>query len=293
MRFLAGAAARIVTLGRAIKFSHSLFALPFALSSAAIAAREGSRPAQWLWILVAMVGARSAAMGFNRLADHELDGRNPRTASRELPRGALTRGQVWLLVISASLAFVVAAGMLNTLCLLLSPVALAVVLGYSYTKRTTSLSHVVLGLALAIAPVGAWLAIRGAFAPTPLLIAAAVVAWVAGFDVIYACQDVEFDRAHGLYSVPARLGIGPALGVARGLHVAAVTALGAVPLTAALHPVYFVGLGLVAALLVYEHTLVRADDLSRLDAAFFTMNGWVSVVFLATTLAAVWLGGRA
>lgn len=293
MRLLAGWAARVVTLGRAIKLPHSLFALPFALSSAAIAARQGSRPAQWVWILVAMVGARSAAMGFNRLIDHELDARNPRTASRELPSGALTRGQMWLLVIVASSAFVVAAGMLNTLCLLLSPVALAVVLGYSYTKRHTSLSHVVLGLALAIAPVGAWIAIRGAFALTPLLIAAAVVAWVAGFDVIYACQDVEFDRAEGLFSVPARLGIGRALGLARGLHVAAVAALAALPLTTPLHPAYFVGLAVVGALLAYEHALVRADDLSRLDAAFFTMNGWVSVVFLVTTLAALWLGGRA
>lgn len=278
---------RAVTYGRMIKFSHSVFALPFALASAALAAREGFRWTQVLWIVVAMVGARSAAMGFNRLADHEIDARNPRTAGRELPRGVMGRGEVWTLVIVSAAALVVAAALLNPLCLMLSPVALAIIFGYSYTKRFTALSHVILGLSLAIAPVGAWLAIRGAFSPVPLVLGLAVVAWVAGFDVIYSCQDVEFDRASGLHSLPARLGVRGALRLARALHVAAVVLLASVHVVAGLHPVYLAGVAVIAGLLGYEHSLVHADDLSRVDAAFFTMNGWVSVLYLAVTLAAV------
>ena len=278
---------RAVLYGRMIKIAHSVFALPFALASAALAAREGFRWPQVLWIVVAMVGARSAAMGFNRLADHALDAKNPRTASRELPAGVLGRGEVWALVLLSAAALVLAAAMLNPLCLALSPVALAIVFGYSYTKRFTPLSHLVLGLALAVAPVGAWLAIRGAFSPIPVLIGFAVLFWVAGFDVIYACQDVDFDRAAGLHSLPARLGLARALGLARGFHVAAVALLAAVYAPAGLHPLYLGGLAAIAAILAYEHTLVRADDLSRVDAAFFTMNGWVSVLYLAVTLAAI------
>ena len=235
---------------------------------------------------MAMVGARSAAMGFNRLADHEIDARNPRTAGRELPRGVLRRGEVWTFVILSAAALVGAAAMLNPLCLMLSPVALAIVFGYSYTKRFTALSHVFLGLALAIAPLGAWLAIRGELAAAPVVLGLAVLCWVAGFDTIYACQDVAFDRASGLHSLPARLGVARALTAARVLHGAAVALLAAVYALVPLHPVYLVGVAGVAALLVYEHSLVRADDLSRVDAAFFAVNGWISVGYLAATITA-------
>ncbi len=277
---------RALLFGRMIKFSHSVFALPFALASAALAADQGTRWRDVVWIVVAMVGARSAAMGFNRLADHEIDARNPRTAGRELPRGVLRRGEVWAFVALSAAALVLAAAMLNPLCLLLSPVALAIVFGYSYTKRFTALSHVVLGLGLALAPVGAWLALRGAFAPAPLVLGLAVLCWVAGFDTIYACQDVAFDRASGLFSLPARVGVGRALVAARGLHVLAVVLLALVYRLVPLHPVYLAGVAGVAALLVYEHSLVRADDLSRIDAAFFAVNGWISLGYLAVTLAA-------
>lgn len=280
---------RAVLYARMIKLSHSVFALPFALAAAVLAAAEGARTAQILWIVVAMIGARSAAMGFNRLADQAIDARNPRTAARELPRGVLGRGEVWAFVILSSAVFVFAAAMLNPLCLALSPVALAIILGYSYTKRFTAFSHVVLGLALGIAPIGAWLAIRGRFDVVPFVLALAVIAWVAGFDTIYACQDVDFDRREGLRSLPARLGVAAALRIARALHVACVLLLGAVYVLAPLHPVYLLGLCGVAALLAYEHSLVRADDLSRVDAAFFAVNGWVSLGYLAATAAARWL----
>ncbi|HET8645788.1 MAG TPA: UbiA-like polyprenyltransferase [Vicinamibacteria bacterium] len=273
--------------GRMIKFSHSVFALPFALSSFAIATGGRLPGRTLLWVLVAMVGARSAAMGFNRLADQRYDALNPRTAGRELPRGLLSRGQVWAFVLVSAAALVLAAAMLNPLCLALSPVALAIVFGYSYTKRFTSLSHAVLGLGLAVAPVGAWLAVRGEFSPVPLALALAVLCWVAGFDVIYSCQDVEFDRAQGLFSLPARLGVARALVAARVLHVAAVLFLLSLYWLAPLHPVYLAGVAGVAVLFVYEHSLVRAHDLSRVDAAFFTVNGFISLGYLAVTLAAV------
>jgi 4-hydroxybenzoate polyprenyltransferase len=272
-----------------IRFTHSVFALPFALASFAIAS-EARMPWRVLfWVLVAMVGARSAAMGFNRLADHRIDTLNPRTAARELPRGLLSRAQVWAFVLISSAALVLAAAMLNPLCLALSPVALLIVFGYSFTKRFTPLSHVALGLGLAVAPVGAWLAVRGELAAVPVALAAAVVCWVAGFDVIYACQDVDFDRAHGLHSLPARLGVARALMAARGLHVLAVAFLLSVWWLAPLHPVYLLGVGAVALLFVYEHSLVHATDLSRVDAAFFTVNGWISVGYLAVAVAAVLL----
>ena len=281
---------RIALYGRMVKFSHSVFALPFALASAALASAGGGlAPATLAWIVVAMVGARSAAMGFNRLADHAIDAQNPRTARRELPLGRLTRSEVWLFVAVSAAALVLAAWRLNPLCLALSPVALAVILGYSYTKRFTSLSHVVLGLALAIAPVGAWIAVRGRFDLPPILLGVAVVGWVAGFDIIYACQDVEFDRGAGLHSIPARLGVGRALRVARGLHVVAVVALALVPVAAPLHALYLVGVFLVAVLLGYEHSLVSEGDLSRVDAAFFTVNGWIGVLYLGFVLLARWL----
>ncbi len=276
---------RAVLYGRMVKLSHSVFALPFALASAALAAT--SFPWRELpWIVVAMVGARSAAMGFNRLADQRFDAANPRTAVRELPKGLLSRAEVWVFVLLSAGALVLAAAMLNPLCLALSPLALAIVFGYSYTKRFTALAHVFLGLGLGVAPVGAWLAIRGAFALPPIVLAFGVLCWVAGFDIIYACQDVEFDRAAGLHSIPARLGISRALAVSRVLHVLAVGFLAALYALAPLHPVYLAGVAFVAVLLAYEHSLVRADDLSRVDAAFFAVNGWVSVGYLAFTLAA-------
>jgi len=281
---------RVVAFLRMIKFSHSIFALPFALTSLTLAVLPGGlRPAQLGWILLAMVGARSAAMGFNRLADHALDASNPRTAARELPRGVLTRAQVWAFVLLAVAAFVFAASQLNPLCLLLAPVALLIVLGYSYTKRFTALAHLVLGLALGIAPVGAWLAVRGAFAVEPLVLGLAVTCWVAGFDIIYACQDVDFDRQAGLRSIPARLGVARALGVARGLHLVTVAFLAWLYVLTPLHAFYLGGVALVAGLLAYEHTLVRASDLSRVNAAFFTVNGWIGVCYFATTaLARLW-----
>jgi 4-hydroxybenzoate polyprenyltransferase len=283
MNALAG---RALLYGRMIKFSHSVFALPFALASAALAADENTRWTHLAWIVVAMVGARSAAMGFNRLADHEIDARNPRTAGRELPRGVLRRGEVWGFVALSAGALVLAAAMLNPLCLLLSPLALAIVFGYSYTKRVTALSHLVLGTGLALAPVGAWLALRGGFAAAPVVLGLAVLCWVAGFDTIYACQDAAFDRASGLHSLPARLGVARALAIARALHVLAVVLLVLVYRLTPLHPLYLVGVAGVAALLVYEHSLVRADDLSRVDAAFFAVNGWISAGYLLSTLAA-------
>jgi 4-hydroxybenzoate polyprenyltransferase len=279
--------ARAATYGRMIKLSHSVFALPFALASAALAARGAPSPRQLLWILVAMVGARSAAMGFNRLADHELDARNPRTAGRELPSGKLTRREVWAFVALSAAALVAAAAMLNPLCLALSPVALVIVFGYSYTKRFTAFSHAFLGLALAIAPVGAWLAVRGSLAWPPVVLGLAVLFWVAGFDTIYACQDAAHDRTVGLRSLPARWGIRRALLAARAFHGAAVLLLAALYTLAPLHPIYLAGVAAVAGMLVFEHSLVRADDLSRVDAAFFTVNGWISIGYFACTLAAI------
>lgn len=281
----------VVVYGRMIRFSHSVFALPFALASAAIAASggHGMTLRQLFWILVAMVGARSAAMGFNRLADHALDAENPRTATRELPTGRLSRAEVWAFVVASAGALVLAAAMLNPLCLALSPVALAIVLGYSYTKRFTAASHLFLGLGLAVAPVGAWLAIRGRFDAPPLVLAMAVVCWVAGFDIIYSCQDVEHDRRVGLSSIPARLGTAGGLRVSRGVHALAVLALVALYPLAPLHPLYLGGVAAVAGLLAYEQSLVSADDLSRVDAAFFLVNGWVSVGYLGVTLLALWL----
>jgi 4-hydroxybenzoate polyprenyltransferase len=277
---------RIGLYGRMIKFSHSVFALPFAFSSAVLAAGSGISWRQLAWILVAMVGARSAAMGFNRLADQNLDARNPRTAGRELPRGVLSRGEVWLFVIASAATLVVAAAMLNPLCLVLSPVALLVIFGYSYTKRFTALSHLFLGLALALAPMGAWLAIRGRVEAPPVVLGLAVLFWVAGFDTIYACQDEAFDRAEGLHSLPARLGTRRALILARLFHVVAVALLSGLYALVPMHPLYLGGVSAVAALLVYEHSLVRADDLSRIDAAFFTVNGWISLGYFVVTLAA-------
>lgn len=292
---MAGTEAKRSPVGRAwerlriilemIKFEHTLFALPFALMSALLAA-DGLPPGRVLfWILVAMVGVRSSGMAFNRLVDHALDARNPRTAVRALPAGQLSRAQVWSFVAATTALFLLAAAQLNPLTLLLSPVALAVVWGYSFTKRFSPFCHLVLGLALGIAPSGAWIAVRGTLDPPPMLLTTAVLLWVGGFDVIYACQDVEFDRREGLRSIPERLGIAGALRLSSAMHAAAVTLLLALPLLAPLGAVYYAGVAAVAALLVYEHGLVKPDDLSRVDAAFFTVNGGVSLgLFLFTAV---------
>jgi 4-hydroxybenzoate polyprenyltransferase len=273
-----------------IRFSHSIFALPFALAAFVLAARrQGFDLEKLIWILAAMVGARSAAMGFNRWIDAEIDARNPRTASREIPRGALSKGQVLAFVAASIAVFVFAAWRLNPLCLALSPVALAIVCGYSYTKRFTMLSHFVLGLSLAIAPVGAWLAVRGQFELTPIPIGIAVLLWVGGFDILYSCQDFDFDRRTGLHSIPVRFGIPTALALARAVHLLAIVFLLTVAAVEPLHWTYFGGLLLIAALFVYEHSLVRVDDLSRIDAAFFTVNGWIGVLYLLTVLIASFL----
>jgi 4-hydroxybenzoate polyprenyltransferase len=266
-----------------IKIEHTLFALPFALLGAVLAARGVPSLWQLLWITVAMVGARSTAMAFNRLADQTFDAANPRTRMRALPAGQLSRKFVWLFTATAAALFFLAAAMLNRLTLLLSPVALASVLLYSYTKRFTALSHLVLGWCLCIAPTGAWIAVRGALdSPVPLLLSLTVLLWTAGFDVLYACQDYDFDRQAGLRSMPARLGIARALWVARLLHAGAFSALVGLYLLTHLGALALVGVVLTAALLVYQHRLVRADDLSRLNAAFFTTNAFVSVLLFVT-----------
>ncbi len=274
---------------RMIKIEHTIFALPFALISMLVAAGGWPSWRIFLWIVVAMIGARSAAMAFNRLVDHHLDERNPRTAARELPRGELRRAPVWIFTGAMSLLLVVAAWQLNPLCLKLSPAALAVVLFYSLTKRFTVLSHFFLGLALAIAPVGAWLAVRGGFDAFPLWLGAGVLFWVAGFDIIYGCQDTEFDRRAGLHSVSAALGDRAALGVARLCHAATVIFFAAAGFSQQLGWPWTVGVLTVAALLAYEHWLVRGGDLRRIDQAFFQVNSWVGLVFLAfAVLALLW-----
>jgi 4-hydroxybenzoate polyprenyltransferase len=277
-----------------IKFEHSVFALPFALTGALLAFRESGYavPGLWgklAWIVVAMVGARSAAMAFNRLVDTEIDGRNPRTRMRHLPAGHLSKGFAWAFVVGASAVFIAAAGMLNPLCLKLAPLALAIVFFYSFTKRFTSFSHLVLGFSLGIAPTAAWIAVRGSLDPRILWLTAAVTFWTAGFDVIYSCQDYEFDCEQRLFSIPRVLGISRALGVARLLHLLMVLSLAS--LAGSLHLGVLALLGIVAIvlLLVYEHSLVRANDLSRVDAAFFTMNGYVSVLFFLFWAADIFL----
>lgn len=273
-----------------IKIEHTLFALPFAFLGALLAARGLPTGWQILWIVVAMVGARSTAMAFNRLADRNIDARNPRTASRALPAGLLSVGFVWAFIIVSTALFLLAAAMLNRLTLILAPVALASVVLYSYTKRFTQFSHIVLGWCLSIAPTGAWIAVRGEFgSPVPLILSLVVLLWTAGFDILYACQDYDFDRREGLRSIPARVGIANALWIARGLHAAAFLALVWLYLITGLGPLAFVGVIATGALLVYQHRLVRADDLQRLNAAFFTTNAFVSVILLVTFGSAVFL----
>lgn len=262
-----------------IKWEHSIFALPFALCGAMLAA--GGLPSwhQFAWIVVAMISARSAAMAFNRLADASIDAANPRTATRALPVGQLTPAFVSTFVVVSCGIFILAAWQLNRLTLILSPVALSVILAYSYTKRFTRWSHLVLGFALGIAPAAAWIAVRGSLDPRILLLTAAVTFWVGGFDVIYSCQDHDYDRSHGLHSLPRFFGIRNSLIIARVFHLVMLGLLVAVIVSFGLGKLAMVGVMAVAALLLYEHSLVRHDDLSKLNAAFFTMNGIISVVF--------------
>jgi 4-hydroxybenzoate polyprenyltransferase len=269
---------KLMTTLEMIKIEHTLFALPFAFLGAFLAARGVPRLSQVGWILLAMVGARSAGMAFNRLTDLPFDARNPRTAGRALPQRQLSKGYVAAFIVVSAAVLVFAAGMLNPLALALSPAALAIVLGYSYMKRYTWGTHFFLGLALACAPVGAWIAIRGNLAAVPLLLGLAVLLWVAGFDIIYSCQDVQFDRGERLYSIPKRFGITGALWISGILHACMVLLLVIVFLGAGLGLLSLAGLGLVAILLLYEHSLVRPGDLSRVNAAFFTINGWISVL---------------
>jgi 4-hydroxybenzoate polyprenyltransferase len=262
-----------------IKWEHSVFALPFALCGAMLAANGLPAIHQLAWIIVAMVAARSAAMAFNRLADTSMDAANPRTRTRALPAKELTPQFVSSFVVVSCAIFVIAASQLNRLALLLSPMALAVVLLYSYTKRFTRWSHLVLGLALGIAPAAAWIAVRGTLDPRILLLTAAVTFWVGGFDVLYSCQDYDFDRRVGLHSVPRYCGIAGALWIARLFHLLMLLLLVALVFAFGLGKLAVAGIVVVALLLVYEHSLVSAEDLSRLNAAFFTMNGVISVLF--------------
>ena len=273
-----------------VRFGHSVFALPFALVGALLAAeRQPLTLARIGWIVAAMVTARTAAMGFNRLVDARYDALNPRTADRELPRGALSRADAIGLVAASSLAFVAVTTQLGWICLVLSPLALAIVFWYSLAKRFTTWTQMYLGLALAVAPVGGWLAAGGGAGWEPWLLALAVGTWVAGFDILYACQDLEFDRAQGLRSIPVRYGVARSLAIARWLHVGTVAAMAAVGLAAPLGGWYLAGVGGVAALLAWEQSLVRADDLSRVKRAF-DLNGYVGLFYLAATAGALHAG---
>jgi len=272
--------ATLRTAGELVRFSHTVFALPFALIAVLAAAGGLPRWDTMLWIVAAMIGGRTAAMAFNRLADHEVDAANPRTAARHLPAGRVSRRFAWVLVAAGSALLVLAAGQLNPLCLALSPLALAWVLAYSSTKRWTSLSHLWLGASLGLAPLGAWLAVRGSLAPPPLLLALAVTCWVAGFDVLYSLQDEEFDRRAGLKSLPARLGGARAIDVARVLHAGAAVAFAAFAVSVSAGPGLWFGVLAAAGLLVWQHSLVAPGRLERLDTAFFTANGALSVAML-------------
>lgn len=266
-----------------IKIEHTLFALPFAFLGAVLAANGLPSLKQIIWITAAMVGARSTAMAFNRIADREYDASNPRTANRALPAGLLSVGFVWVFTLISAALFFVAAAMLNRLTLALAPVALASVLLYSFSKRWTLLSHLLLGWCLSIAPTGAWIAVRGTLdSPVPLLLSLVVMLWTAGFDVLYACQDYDFDLKAGLHSIPRRFGIARSLLIARLFHIAAFAALVALYWITHLGVFALAGVVATAALLFYQHRLVKADDLSKLNAAFFTTNAFVSVILLVT-----------
>jgi 4-hydroxybenzoate polyprenyltransferase len=281
---------RFATYLSFVRFSHSVFALPFALTGALLAWRE--QPFSWAqvaWIVVCMVSARSAAMGFNRLVDARFDALNPRTAMRELPRGAMTHIEATIFVVLSSIVFVFASSRLSPLCLALSPLALIIVCWYSLAKRVTTYTQLFLGLALAVAPVGGWIAAGGRGGIEPWLLGLAIGLWVGGFDVLYACQDVEFDRGHGLRSIPARFGVARSIRLSRVMHVGAIVAMAALWKGANLPSLYLVGVAIVAVLLFYEQSLVSDTDLSQVKKAF-DLNGWVGIVYFATTALALYVG---
>ena len=280
---------KIATYFSFVRFSHSVFALPFALTGALLAWRD--RPFAWAqvgWIVVCMVSARSAAMGFNRLVDARWDALNPRTSMRELPRGAMTQREAALFVVIASAVFIFGASRLNTLCFALAPVALVIVFWYSLAKRFTTYTQMFLGLAMAVAPVGGWIAAGGRSGAEPWLLGLAIGLWVGGFDILYACQDVEFDRSHGLRSIPVRFGVSRSIVLSRVMHVATVIVMAALWRVASLPLLYLAGVGFVAVLLAYEQSLVNDRDLSQVKKAF-DLNGYVGIVYFAATALALYI----
>jgi 4-hydroxybenzoate polyprenyltransferase len=280
---------RVATYLSFVRFGHSVFALPFALTGALLAWR--TQPFSWVqvaWIVVCMVSARSAAMGFNRLVDARHDALNPRTAMREIPRGAMTTGEARTFVIVASVVFVYAAARLSTLCFVLSPVALAIVFWYSLAKRYTAYTQLFLGLSMAVAPVGGWIAAGGRGGAEPWLLGLAIGLWVGGFDILYACQDVEFDRSHGLRSIPTRFGIARSIALSRLMHVATIVCMALLWRVAGLPLLYLAGVAFVAILLAYEQSLVSRDDLSQVKKAF-DLNGWVGIVYFLSTAVSLYL----
>lgn len=268
-----------------IKFTHTIFALPFAFTGALLAAGGFPSLRQTIWIILAMVGARTAAMAMNRLIDAEIDARNPRTAVRAIPAGLIGKGLTFIFIIASVALLLFSAYMLNPLCLTLSPIALFFLLLYSYCKRFTSLAHVVLGICLAAAPIGAWVAIRGTIDPPALVLGSVVLFWVAGFDILYALQDLEFDRKAGLHSIPVLLGVKGSLWAARIFHVIMIGLLVTLYNLMALGPIFLSGIVVTTAMLLYEHRLLKDGDLTKLDAAFFNMNGYISVAIVLFTAA--------
>ena len=272
-----------------IKFEHTIFALPFAIMSAFLASEGLPSRSDLFWIVLAMVGARSCAMAFNRLADAEIDNRNPRTQTRAIPSGLLKKDDVLIFIVLSACVLVVSAHQLNPLAFKLSPIALIIIMLYSYTKRFTSLAHLWLGLSLSIAPIGAWIAIQGRFNLLPMLLGLSVMLWTAGFDIIYACQDFDFDKSFGLHSIPVKFGVRAALWISNLLHVVTVCILIVIAEISQLGWIYMIGVGAVAVILVYEHSIVKPNDLSRVNLAFFTLNGAVSLILMALAIADVML----
>ena len=285
------AASPLVTFSRMIKLSHSIFALPFALAAAVLAASI-QVPTVWQIVLIVlcMVTARSSAMGFNRIVDRDIDAKNPRTVGREIPSGQISLTSAWAFTLGSAALFVLFSGLLGWLTLALSPIALAVIWGYSYTKRFTALCHLVLGVALALAPTAVWIAITGSYDWAPFLLSVAVGTWVAGFDIIYSLQDAGFDAGQGLHSIPAALGETGALVVSALLHVVTIAGLAALPFLTPLGWPYWIGFAAISGVLVYEHWLVRPGDLSRIGKAFFDLNGYISLLFFVFVAAGWWLG---
>jgi len=278
---------KLTSLLEMIKFSHTVFAFPFALMGVVLASLANGTPptfGQLFWVCLAMVGARTGAMGLNRIIDARIDAENPRTAERHLPSGRVSSGEAWMMVTGAFVLLLLAAWMLNPLCLMLSPVAIFFLVLYSYCKRFTSMAHIVLGICLAAAPVGAWIALRGDIGWPVMVLGLAVLFWVAGFDIFYALQDYEFDREKGLFSVPSRFGVERSFQITRAFHIVMILLLLLLTFSQGLGMIYLVGVLVVAGLLVYEHMLVKPSDLSRLDAAFFNMNGYISVTIFLFTL---------